>query len=178
MLRENIQECTEELNESQKNDCFVRTNLRNGFQDVLPNEMSVLDFDDQSSYFRTGLEYSFRSVGLFANTEVIPWENLSLVAYRYPENSLLESGFFITSRAIRKNMIVGLPGSSTEVLGDRPYVGVTLDKQGTPRYHCCLGNGISEPVIKGLGSLDRSEAVMISNLFRYFKPGKEIKINR
>ena len=178
MLRENTQECIEEPNESQKNDCFVRTNLRDGFQDTLPNEVSVLNFDNQAFNFRTGMEYSLRAVGLFGNTEVIPWGELSLVAYRYPENNALESGFFITSKTVRKNTLVSLPGSSTEVLGDRPYVGVTLDKQGTPRYHCCLGNGVSKPITKRLGLLNKSEAGLISNLFWYFKPGKEIEIIR
>lgn len=154
------------ITEKEMNNFLTRRSMDGGFQGKLePDETFIINLDQ----FEVGkLDGILKEVGLFPVFEEIPWEKLCVLAYRYPEASEYETGLFIASRCAEKNIMVGLPDSATESLMDRPYVGVTLKKNGNPDYRLCLGNGIARPVVKNVGKLEQPEVNLINFLIDSF----------
>lgn len=118
-------------------------------------------------------------IGLIPENWDIPLEKFGVVAYRYPEKSYLDSGIFLTSLDVsERNIMDGLPGSSTETLNNRMYVGFTFLKD-EPRlgsklqYWQCLGNGILKAKCSPLG-FDPSHQALGKMLLGLFYPKKEI----
>lgn len=88
-------------------------------------------------------------------------EDTALVSYTYPKESELGSCLFFTNRTMDGHMLLGLPGSSTESLGDRPYWGIVVYKNGRVEMKVSYGNRLFKGITKELSELDQAEARFI-----------------
>jgi len=154
------------ITEQQMNNFLTRRSMDDGFQGKLdPDETFIINLEELEM---SKLDEILKRIGFFPESEEIPWEELCVLAYCYPEVSEYETGLFVTSRCEEKNIMVGLPDSATECLLDRPFEGVTLKKNGNPDYRLCLGNGLAKPVIKNVGELEQPEVELVNFLIDSF----------
>lgn len=157
--------------------------MESGFKGNLElNTFRVSEFSDlveQNPNICEEIKILMHHIGLIPENWGIPLEKFGVVAYRYPENSYLDSGIFLTSLNVStRNIMNGLPGSSTESLNNRMYAGFTFLKN-EPRlgsqlqYRECLGNGILKAECYPLG-FDPSHQALGEMLLGLFYPKKEI----
>lgn len=165
---------TEEFfTDAQERNFISRRILADGFQENLfPDEMYIINLSELDPSLRDDFDEIIHGIGLFPSTQDIPREKLCVVSYTYSDESPLDSGIFLTNKTTKKNMLNGLPGSSTEELFGRLFAGITLDKEEHPEYHLCVGNGISGQITKDMSHLEAYEARFLSTLLNYYSPPK------
>jgi len=88
-------------------------------------------------------------------------EDTALVSYTYPKERELGSCLFFTNRTMDGHMLLGLPGSATEELEDRPYWGIVVYKNGKIEMQISYGNGLLKGIKKELSTVNQAEARFI-----------------
>ena len=137
------------------------------------NQTVVMDFKDdgqrESGWYPLieDIAIDLCEIGYLYHGQMINWENMSLVMHKYAstQDNKYTIGLFLTSKDVVT--LDGLPGSSREKSGDRPYLGIAMRRDGRVRYCVSLGNRMANPYKKDISELTENESDLVNNLLCY-----------
>lgn len=154
--------------------------LENGFEEILNFDecdiRSVTDLLGEYPHFIEDLECLLHNTHMIPDNWDFPMNDLCVVSYRYSEKSEYNTGIFLTSKPRdRKDIIDGLPGSSTESLNGRFYAGIVSLKNPSPQeseivIKKCLGNGIIPARDNSQIDESRENLALANLLINYLRP--------
>ncbi len=133
----------------------------------------VMDFNDDGQRKRgwyplvEDIAMGLCDIGYLYHGQGINWGNVSLVLHKYSDipNQKYSMGMFLTSNEVIA--LDGLPGSSREKVGDRPYIGVVLRNDQKIKYCVSYGSALSLPYKKDIVELTEGESDLVNNLLCY-----------
>lgn len=133
----------------------------------------VMDFNDDGQRERgwyplvEDIAMGLCDIGYLYHGQGINWGNVSLVLHKYFDipNQKYLMGMFLTSKEVIA--LDGLPGSSREKVGDRPYIGIALRNDQKIKYCVSYGSALSLPYKKDIFELTEGESNLVNNLLCY-----------
>ena len=133
----------------------------------------VMNFDDdgqrESGWYQLveDIAIDLCEIGYLYRGQMINWENVSLVMHKYSDfpGNKYSIGLFLTSNDVVT--LDALPGMSREKVGDRPYLGIVMQRDGRVRYCVSLGNRMANPFKKDISELTENESDLVNNLLCY-----------